>query len=117
VHVGARFLLLFSWHSQGFAPFILPHLCFNVRFTFRGRGCFENMVDVGTLIDAMEKFGVTEDVLVPVAEAVEARPTLSLDDIVAMLRGKGVSILVAHRVKNALLSGGAQSSTASVSAR
>jgi hypothetical protein len=85
--------------------------------SFADRCLVAQMVDVGALIGAMEKFGVSDGVLVPVAEAVEARPSMTLDEVVSMLRSKGVSVVVAYRVKNALsaLSDRLSSSSASVS--
>jgi hypothetical protein len=60
-------------------------------------------VDVGAFVAAMERFGVPEDIMTAVAEAIEASPSTTLEEAVEMLRGKGLAVVKAHRVKNALL--------------
>jgi hypothetical protein len=71
-------------------------------------------LDVAALIVAMERFGVPDAVIDEVSTAVDRNPTLPIDDVVTMLKSKGVSVANANRVKIALLppaSGASGSST------
>jgi hypothetical protein len=56
-------------------------------------------LDVAALIVAMERFGVPDAVV----DEVDRNPTLPIDDVVTMLKSKGVSVANANRVKIALL--------------
>jgi predicted xylose isomerase-like sugar epimerase len=60
-------------------------------------------LDVAALIAAMERFGVAETVMDEVSTAVDANPGMPIADVVALLKAKGVSVMNANRIKNAMV--------------
>jgi hypothetical protein len=76
-------------------------------------------LDVAALIVAMERFGVPDAVVDEVSTAVDRNPTLPIDDVVTMLKSKGVSVANANRVKIALFppASGASGSSAVTSSQ
>jgi DUF1009 family protein len=61
------------------------------------------LLNVSALIAAMERFTVPERVMMTVVEAVEKRPNIPLDDVIALLKALGIHTLTTHRVKSAML--------------
>jgi hypothetical protein len=71
-------------------------------------------LDVAALIVAMERFGVPDPVIDEVSTAADRNPTLPIDDVVTMLKSKGVSVANANRVKIALLPPASEASGSSI---
>jgi hypothetical protein len=61
-------------------------------------------VDVVALNEAIDKFDIATEVKDSVAGAIAAKPDVSADDVVSLLRKENVSVVVAHRIKKALMS-------------
>jgi hypothetical protein len=67
----------------------------------------------------MERFGVPDPVMDEVSTAVDRNPALPIDDVVTMLKFKGISVLNVNRIKNALFppASGASGSSAVTSSQ
>lgn len=62
----------------------------------------ESALDVGALIDALEKQHIAEDAILSIVTAVEAQPDITMDALVTIIKAQGVDTVKAHKVRSAL---------------
>jgi serine/threonine protein kinase len=65
----------------------------------------ESGLDVGALIDTLERHHVADDVILAIVNAVESRPDITMDGLVTVIKNQGVDTVKAHRIRAALTPG------------